>query len=135
MVNISLIRQSNGQIDELSAPNVAVFVGGTSGIGKITLAELAGLETKLKVYVIGRKETEASFKSFLQKLRQANSKADIIWVEGRVSLLSDVKRICDKIKTLESKIDLLFLTTGYPPFSGRSSINFPLNSESGSGLD
>lgn len=122
MVNISLIRQSNNQIDESSVPRVAVFVGGTSGIGKITLADIAGLGIGFKAYVIGRKESEQSFKPFLEELHQAKPNANVIWVEGQVSLLSEVKRVCDHIKTLESKVDLLFMTTGYAPFGGRKSI-------------
>lgn len=124
MVNISLVRQSNNQIDGSSAPRVAVFVGGTAGIGKITLAELAGLGTGLKAYIIGRKESEQSFKPFLEELHNISPDANFIWIEGQVSLLSEVKRICDYIKTLESTIDLLFMTTGYAPFGGRQSIKF-----------
>ncbi|KAF1846533.1 uncharacterized protein K460DRAFT_314051 [Cucurbitaria berberidis CBS 394.84] len=93
MVNLSLIRQSNKHIDEASTPCVAVFVGGTAGIGKITLAEIAALGTDFKAYVIGRKESEQAFKTFLDDLHQANPTANIIWVEGQVSLLSDVKRV------------------------------------------
>ncbi|KAF2875856.1 hypothetical protein BDV95DRAFT_562768 [Massariosphaeria phaeospora] len=119
MVKISLIRQSNSRIDESSAPRVAVFAGGTSGIGKLTLAELAGLGTSFKAYVVGRKESERSFKTFIGDLHQTNPNAEIIWVEGEISLLSEVKRICDHIKTLESRIDLFFLTAGYAPFEGR----------------
>ena len=124
MVNISLIRKSNSQIDESSAPRVAVFVGGTSGIGKITLAEIAGIGTDFKAYVIGRKESEHSLKPLHEELHQANPNANLVWVEGQVSLLSEVKRVCDHIKSLESTIDLLFMTTGYAPFGGRESIAF-----------
>ena len=121
MVNISLIRKSNNQVDASSAPRVAVFVGGTSGIGKITLADIAGLGLDFKAYVIGRKESEQSFKPFVEELHRAKPNANVIWVEGQVSLLSEVKRVCDHIKTLESKVDLLFMTTGYTPFGGRNS--------------
>ncbi|KAH7361245.1 hypothetical protein BKA66DRAFT_573592 [Pyrenochaeta sp. MPI-SDFR-AT-0127] len=119
MVNISSIRKSNKQVDESSAPRVAVFVGGTAGIGKITLAKIADLGIGFKAYVIGRKGSEQSFKSFLEELHQANPNANVIWIEGEVSLLSEAKRVCDYIKTLESTVDLLFMTTGYAPFGGR----------------
>lgn len=121
MVSISLIRQSNNQINELLVPRVAVFVGGTSGIGKITLAEVARVGIGFKAYVIGRKESEHPFKAFIEELHQIQPDTNVIWVEGEVSLLSEVKRICDHIKTLESQIDLLFMTTGYAPFGGRQS--------------
>ncbi|CAO2649322.1 Nn.00g067070.m01.CDS01 [Neocucurbitaria sp. VM-36] len=119
MVNIALIRESNKHIDESSAPRVAVFVGGTAGIGKITLTEIAGLGTSFKAYVIVRKESADSIKPFFEQLHQANPNANVIMIEGEISLLSEVKRVCDYIKPLETQIDLLFMTTGYAPFGGR----------------
>ncbi|KAF2831568.1 hypothetical protein CC86DRAFT_140909 [Ophiobolus disseminans] len=119
MVKISLIKQSNEQVDESSAPHVAVFVGGTAGIGKITLSKIASLGTNFKAYIIGRKSSEHSFRPVIEDLHKANPNAKLIWVEGEASLLSEVKIICDHIKTLESSIDLLFMTPGYAPFNGR----------------
>lgn len=121
MVNLSSIRQSNSQIDASSAPRIAVFVGGTAGIGKITLEAVAKLGTVCTIYVIGRKESEQSLKPFLDELHKANPNSRLIWVEGQVSLLSEVKRICNYIKKVETKIDLLFLTPGWAPFAGRES--------------
>jgi NAD(P)-dependent dehydrogenase (short-subunit alcohol dehydrogenase family) len=126
MVKLSMIRHSNAHIDETSAPRVAVFVGGTAGIGKLTLDALVRPGTKSKAYVVGRKESEQAFKPFAQSLREANPNADIVWIEGQVTLLSEAKRVCDYIRTLESSIDLLFMTTGYAPFGGRESKRFPL---------
>ncbi|CAI9633271.1 hypothetical protein GT037_009670 [Alternaria burnsii] len=119
MVHISQIKENNAQIDEKSAPRVAVFVGGTSGIGKLTLNAMTRLGTHFKAYVIGRQESEAAFKPFIEELHLANTNASIIWVEGQISLLSEVQRICDYIKKFESSIDLLFMTAGYVNFSGR----------------
>jgi NAD(P)-dependent dehydrogenase (short-subunit alcohol dehydrogenase family) len=121
MVHLSQIKENNAHIDEESAPRVAVFVGGTSGIGKLTLNAIAGLGTHFKAYVVGRQESEASSKPFIEGLHAANTDASIVWVEGQVSLLSEAKRICDDIKKLETSIDLLFMTTGYVPFGGRQS--------------
>ena len=113
MVRISQIKENNAQIDEKSAPRVAVFVGGTSGIGKLTLNAITRLGTRFKAYVIGRQESEAAFKPFIEELHLANANASIIWVEGQISLLSEVQRVCDRIKRLEGSIDLLFMTAGY----------------------
>lgn len=121
MVNRTSIKTSNSQITQSSVPRVAVFVGGTAGIGKLTLGGLARLGLDFKAYVIGRKESEVSFRPFTEDLQAANPKASIIWVEGEVSLLSEAKRVCDHIKTLETSIDLLFMTPGFAPFNGRKS--------------
>jgi NAD(P)-dependent dehydrogenase (short-subunit alcohol dehydrogenase family) len=129
MVNISTIRKSNAQIDSSSTPRVAVFVGGTAGIGKLTLMELAALGTRFKAYVIGRKGSKESFTIVRDELQQANPNAQIIWIDGEVSLLSEVKRICSHIKTLEASVDLLFMTAGYAPLGGRQSMCEPYCSE------
>jgi hypothetical protein len=55
-------------------------------------------------------------KAFIEEQRSVNSKAEIVWIEGEVSHLADTKRICDLIKSKESRIDLLFLTAGYAQF-------------------
>ena len=121
MVHLTKIKESNAHIDKETAPRIAVFVSGTSGIGKITLGAVAKLGTNFKAYVVGRKESKAAFQPFIDELHTANPNASIIWVEGQVTLLSEVKRICDYIRKLETSIDLLFLTTGYVPFFGRES--------------
>jgi NAD(P)-dependent dehydrogenase (short-subunit alcohol dehydrogenase family) len=120
MVSVSQIRLSNVQFST-SSPLVAVFVGGTSGIGNITLAELARLRISLKAYVIGRKESEARFNKFVDELHLAPN-VHIVWVEGEISLLAEVQRVCDFIRSAEDHVDLLFMTTGYAPFGGRESM-------------
>jgi NAD(P)-dependent dehydrogenase (short-subunit alcohol dehydrogenase family) len=129
MVNISTIRKSNAQIDSSSTPRVAVFVGGTAGIGKLTLTEIVALGTSFKAYVIGRKGSKESFTLVRDELQQANPNAKIIWIDGEVSLLSEVKRICSHIKTLEGSVDLLFMTAGYAPLGGRQSMCKPCCSQ------
>jgi NAD(P)-dependent dehydrogenase (short-subunit alcohol dehydrogenase family) len=131
MPNITTVRETNALLTPMTVPKTAVFVGGTAGIGKLTLTALAQLGFSLKAYVIGQKGSEASFKTFAEELRSKNAEAAIIWTECEVSLLSEAKRICDHIKTLESSIDLLFLSTGYAPMGGRNSTSFgPLSSTS-----
>jgi NAD(P)-dependent dehydrogenase (short-subunit alcohol dehydrogenase family) len=119
MVNLPQVKESNGLISATTAPRVAVFVGGTAGIGKATVASLAKLKTPLKAYVIGRKSSKDASRAFIAELQQTNPDADVVFLEGEVSLLAEVKRICDYIKTIESSVDLLFMTTGYAPFVGR----------------
>jgi len=121
MASIAKVRESNAKIEASSVPRVSVFVGATSGIGKTTLATLVGLGLPIKAYVVGRKETGVSFKPFLDELRKENPKADIVWVEGEVTLLAEVRRICLDIKARETSVDFLLLTAGYVPFGGRES--------------
>ncbi|GKT96353.1 short chain dehydrogenase reductase family protein [Colletotrichum tofieldiae] len=112
MVTIAQVRQSNAQLTEKTIPQTVLFVGGTSGIGKLTLIELISLGLPVKAYIVGRKATEAAMTPFLDDLRQKNPSAELIWVEGEVSLLSETKRICELIKAKESQLDFLCLTAG-----------------------
>ncbi|KAM0276037.1 hypothetical protein ACHAQH_007162 [Verticillium albo-atrum] len=119
MVAIKLIRACNAQLNDKTVPQVAVFVGGTSGIGKATLQSLVNVGSPVKAYIVGRASTESAMKPFLDELRASNSQANLIYVPGEVSLLSEVKRISIDIKSREPKIDLLFLSAGYAPLGGR----------------
>jgi len=98
---------------------VAVFVGGTSGIGKFTIKALVGTGIGVKIYLVGRKSSQEPTKAFIEELRTLNAKAEIIWTEAEVSLLADVRRVCEIIKSNETRVDLLFLSAGYAPFGVR----------------
>jgi NAD(P)-dependent dehydrogenase (short-subunit alcohol dehydrogenase family) len=119
MVSYKDIQASNTLINDAAAPRVAVFVGGTSGIGKFTVQALVATGVSLRIYLVGRKLSEEPMNAFIQELRAINSKAEVIWTEGEVSLLAETKRICEVIKSKESRVDLLFLTAGYAPFGTR----------------
>ncbi|KAF2788428.1 NAD(P)-binding protein [Melanomma pulvis-pyrius CBS 109.77] len=119
MVSYKEIKASNALINDATAPRVAVFVGGTSGIGKLTVSALVATGASVRIYLIGRKSSEERTRDFIQELRAINPKAEVIWTEGEIGLLSETKRICSAIKSKESRVDLLFLTTGYAPFTTR----------------
>ncbi|TQN68383.1 Oxidoreductase lepF [Colletotrichum shisoi] len=120
MVTAAQVRQSNAQLTAETTPRTALFVGGTSGLGKLTLIELVSLGFPVKAYVVGRKATEPAMRPLLEDLRQKNPSAELIWVEGEVSLLSETKRICELVKAKEPRLDFLCLTAGYGPFGGRN---------------
>jgi NADP-dependent 3-hydroxy acid dehydrogenase YdfG len=117
MATLSEIKASNARITEETMPRVAVFVGATAGIGKATLALLVSKKIPIKAYIIGRNGEK--HKAFLDELRQSNDKADIVWLEGQVSLLADTKRLCEEIKAREKTIELLFMSAGFLSFEGR----------------
>ncbi|KAM0238344.1 hypothetical protein ACHAP5_008688 [Fusarium lateritium] len=119
MVKYKDVKVSNALINEATAPRIAVFVGGTSGIGKATVEALVAANTSLRIYLIGRKSSQQRTETLIQGLHAINPNAEIIWIEGEVSLLAETKRVCEIIKSKEPRIDLLFLTTGYAPFTSR----------------
>jgi NAD(P)-dependent dehydrogenase (short-subunit alcohol dehydrogenase family) len=120
MVSYNEIKASNALINDTTAPRVAVFVGGTSGIGQLTIRALVATGASVKIYLIGRKSSQERSEVFVQELQTLNPKAEIIWTEAEVSLLAETKRVCEVIKTKERHVDLLFLTTGYAPMGARA---------------
>ncbi|KAI3393159.1 hypothetical protein diail_4684 [Diaporthe ilicicola] len=119
MVTYKDVQGSNSLINDATAPRVAVFVGGTSGIGQLTIKALVATGASVRIYLVGRKSSEGRANTFVQELRATNPKAEVIWTEGEVSLLADTKRVCEIIKRKESRVDLLFLTAGYAPMGPR----------------
>lgn len=119
MVAYKRIRDSNALINDANGPRTAVFVGGTSGIGKLTIRALVATGTSLRIYLIGRPSSEERSRTFIQEMQTLNPGAEVIWVEAEVSLLAEGKKACGVILSKESHIDLLFLTTGYSPFGVR----------------
>jgi NAD(P)-dependent dehydrogenase (short-subunit alcohol dehydrogenase family) len=119
MVSYTEVKASNALINDATAPRVAVFVGGTSGIGKLTIKALVATGASVRIYVVGRKSSQERTHTFIQELHALNPNADVVWTEGEVSLLAETKRVCEVIRTNERHVDLLFLTTGYAPFGAR----------------
>ncbi|KAF2235094.1 hypothetical protein EV356DRAFT_135645 [Viridothelium virens] len=119
MVSFEEIKASNALIDDVTSPSVAVFVGGTSGVGKFTIKALVATGVRVRIYLVGRKGSKEPINAFTQELSTINPKAELIWTEGEVSLLAETKRICEFIKSRESHVNLLFLTAGYAPFGTR----------------
>lgn len=120
MVSHNEILTSNALLNDATTPRVSVFVGATSGVGKSTLTALVATGASLKIYLVGRKDSQARTQAFIEELHVVNPKAEIIWTEGEVSLLAETKRVCDVIRSKESRIDLLFLTAGYGPYGLRT---------------
>ena len=111
MVSVSEVKASSARIFKDTAPKTAVFTGATDGIGKATLTRLVATKLAIRVYVIGRNGT--THKPFLDELQKSNDQADIIWLEGQISLLSEMKRLCDIIKVRETSIDILLMSAGF----------------------
>ncbi|KAJ0114421.1 short chain dehydrogenase reductase family protein [Diaporthe amygdali] len=120
MVSFTEIKASNGLINDATAPRVAVFVGGTSGIGQLTVKALVATGSSVRIYLVGRKSSEERASAFVQELHATNPRAQVIWTEGEISLLAETKRVCEVIKHKEPHVDLLFLTAGYAPIGPRS---------------
>jgi short-subunit dehydrogenase len=127
MVNIKEIRASNTDISIQGL--TALFVGATQGIGASTLKQLATHTQSPNVYIVGRSKAKAA--PLLAELRSLNVKGSFTFIEAEVSLVKDVDRVCDEIKSKEQKLDLLWLSPGLLTTSGPSSahLEFPSSTQ------
>ncbi|KAF4414914.1 short-chain dehydrogenase [Fusarium acutatum] len=114
---LAQIRASNAQLTEATTPRTAVFIGATDGIGKRALAELVSHGFPLKAYIIGR--DQARDQSLLAELYTTNNQVELVYLEGQISLMSEVIRLTSYILEKEKEIDLLFHSAGFLPLLGR----------------
>ncbi|KUL89523.1 hypothetical protein ZTR_04415 [Talaromyces verruculosus] len=118
MVAISEIRQQITTVKNLGSGLVAVFVGGTSGIGLSTAREFTRYAAAPHIYLIGRNEAQAS--EIISELQTINGSATVSFIKSDVSLLKNVDEACQEISKKESKVNLLFLSAGILTTKGRT---------------
>ncbi|KAK3904487.1 hypothetical protein C8A05DRAFT_42431 [Staphylotrichum tortipilum] len=111
MVTLEQMRDSNSRIPEcLPASLVAVFVGGTSGIGESTMKQFVKHTVQPRVYFVGRSERAAT--RITAELTSLNPAGEYTFIRADLSLLENVDSVCHEIKSREPLINLLFLTPG-----------------------
>lgn len=94
---------------------VAVFVGGTSGVGEYTVKALAKYSPNSRIYIVGRNQETAS--RIIEECKEVNSGSTFQFIRGDVSALKGVDAVCDEIKKRETEINILFLSQGSMGFS------------------
>jgi NAD(P)-dependent dehydrogenase (short-subunit alcohol dehydrogenase family) len=111
MVALPEVQSSNSRIASALPPGlVAVFVGGTNGIGETTLKQFAKHAQKPRVYFIGRSQEAGD--RIAAECKALNSDGEYIFVKADTSLIRNVDDICRDIKAKEKSVNLLFLSTG-----------------------
>lgn len=125
MVSLSTVIASNALIlTTLPVGLVAIFVGGTSGIGEATLKKFAKHAQKPRVYIIGRSQEAAD--RILAECKEINPEGEFIFLKVDVSLIRNVDEVCEDLKKKETVINLLFLSQGVPLFDRRGMlVTFP----------
>jgi hypothetical protein len=120
MVKLNVVHTSNTALVQ-SQPLVAVFFGGTSGIGHYTLRALATAEANggkgFRAYIVGRKAKAAE--DIISECRGIYPQGQFKFVKADdLSLIQDVDRVCADIIQLEEKegqdprIDYLMMSQG-----------------------
>ncbi|MCJ1326127.1 hypothetical protein MMC10_002791 [Thelotrema lepadinum] len=118
MVSLEIVRASNAKLKDLGPGLVAVFVGGTSGIGESTLKAFAKNTVQPRIYIIGRNEAVAN--TIIASVSDLNASATVTFIRADISTLKAVDAACDQIKSKEKHINLLFLTCGVLSLEGRA---------------
>jgi NAD(P)-dependent dehydrogenase (short-subunit alcohol dehydrogenase family) len=111
MVSLTAVRASNACIpNTLPSGLVAVFVGGTSGIGEYTLKEFARFARQPRIYNIGRSR-EASDR-IAAECKKLNADAQYTFIQADVSLIRRVDAVCEQVQAKEKTVNILFLSAG-----------------------
>jgi NADP-dependent 3-hydroxy acid dehydrogenase YdfG len=118
MVSIKDIRNSNRSLQSLPPGLVAIFAGATAGIGLGTLQQFAKHANGPRAYIIGRSKEKAS--RIIDHLKIINPMGTFVFIEGQISLIKEVDRICEEIKKLETHVDILCMSPGYLSLGGRN---------------
>ncbi|PYH93973.1 hypothetical protein BO71DRAFT_380326 [Aspergillus ellipticus CBS 707.79] len=125
MVSLPQVLASNQRIASTLPPGlVAVFVGGTSGVGEYTVKAFARYAVRPRVYIIGRSQESAD--RIMQECQQLNPGATFDFLQADVSLLVTVDEVCRQLSQRVKTINLLFLTQGTMAFSKTTSEGLPL---------
>ncbi|KAI0805559.1 putative short-chain dehydrogenases/reductase [Xylaria sp. FL0064] len=126
MVVLSDIIASNKRIPSaLPAGLVAVFVGGTSGVGEYTLKAFARYARAPKVIIVGRSQEVAD--RILSECRQLSPEGHFEFIRADVSLLKNVDDVCRQIKEKVSAINLLFESQGSMAFESETEEGLPIS--------
>ena len=115
MVALSEIIASNERLSSTFPDGlVAVFVGGTNGVGEYTLKAFAKYATKPRVYIVGRSQEAAD--RIIEECKQLNPSGKFEFMKSDISLLKNVDDVCRQIKSKETAINILFESQGTMAF-------------------
>ena len=111
MVVLSDVTKSNEAIASTFPQGlVAVFVGGTSGIGEYTLKALAAHSPNSRVYLVGRAQDAAD--RIIKECKELSPSSHFEFIKADIGLLNVVDDVCSRIKSKETAINILFQSQG-----------------------
>ncbi len=131
MAYINQVRVVNTTLTS-THPLVAVFLGGTAGIGASALLALARTHSTagkgLRIYVVGRSQTKGN--EVISKCIELCPAGEFIFVRAAdLSLLKDVDRVCEELMKIEreksreagmeARIDVLVMSQAIFGLEGR----------------
>jgi NAD(P)-dependent dehydrogenase (short-subunit alcohol dehydrogenase family) len=123
---ITQVRDWNATLKSTRPELVALFVGGTSGIGRSTAITLAGAVERPTIYIVGRNENAGA--QVVEEMKAANKNGSYSFIPADVSDLRKVDTVCQELKSKIDSLDPLFLSSGGLSFikHGKKSHSSPL---------
>ena len=111
MVSREIIESSNSRIKSSLPPGlVAVFVGGTNGVGETTAKKFAKHASQPRVYIVGRSQEAGD--RITTECKELNPDGTFVFIKRETHLMRNVDDVCKEIASKEEAINLLFLTIG-----------------------
>ncbi|KAJ3502764.1 hypothetical protein NM208_g16659 [Fusarium decemcellulare] len=111
MVSLSEVQQSNSSAASVHPSGlVAIFAGATAGIGETALKAFAKHTVQPKIYFIGR--SQEAGERLQTELKALNSGGEYIFIKEDMSLLKNVDKVCEDIKSKGSAVNVLFMSQG-----------------------
>lgn len=124
MVSLDLVESSNNRIkSDLPAGLVAVFVGGTNGVGETTVKRFAKYAAQPRVYIVGRSQEAGD--RVVSECEALNPEGTFVFLKRETSLIRKVDEVCNEIVSKEEAINLLFLTIGTLQVTSSRSTHVP----------
>ncbi|KAF2488395.1 hypothetical protein BU16DRAFT_601069 [Lophium mytilinum] len=126
MVSLDIIESSNDRIKStLPAGLVAVFVGGTNGVGETTVRQFAKHASQPRVYIVGRSREAGD--RITAECEALNPEGTFVFLQRETSLMRNVDEICKELGSKEEVINLLCLTVGtlQLSFKTEEGLNYP----------
>jgi NAD(P)-dependent dehydrogenase (short-subunit alcohol dehydrogenase family) len=120
--NLTEVRNWNANLKTARPELVALFVGGTSGIGRNTAIKLAGAVATPTIFIVGRSESAGA--EVLEELKAANKNGTYSFYSADMSHLRNVDDLCQKLKSDMPALDLLFLSSGNLAFNKQGKTSF-----------
>ncbi|KAJ7614894.1 NAD(P)-binding protein [Roridomyces roridus] len=119
MPSLSTVRAFNARFTPSYGTPVAIFVGGTSGIGQ-GMAEAFARHTKGNAHIVLVGRNRAAGEAILATFPKPTARgAKHEFVECDVSLMKNVRRTAEELVTRLPKINFLALSTGVMTLNGR----------------
>ncbi|KAL2858454.1 hypothetical protein BJY01DRAFT_256644 [Aspergillus pseudoustus] len=110
MADMQSVHQNNAALNEYGPGLVAVFVGGTSGIGESTAHAFVRHALNPHVYLIGQNAEQAA--KIIKEMQEANPWALVRFLKKDISLLGDVNDACKEIQERHNEVNILFMSPG-----------------------